>query len=88
MGAWGIVEDIQLLRKTIEHFKLQPKEYDNLDNYLLGLETIYQRKFENVFSLFEKLLSETMWNHGIDQSNNPSFYKAVERTIEEFGIKE
>jgi hypothetical protein len=62
MGAWGIVEDIQLLRQTIEHFKLQPKEYDNLDNYLLGLETIYQRKFENVFSLFEKLLWEA--KHG------------------------
>ena len=62
MGALGIVEDIQLLRQTIEQFKLQPKEYDALDNYLLGLETIYQRKFENVFSLFEKLLWET--KHG------------------------
>ena len=29
-----------------------------------------------------------MWHHGIDQSNNPSFYKAIEKTIEQFGIKE
>jgi hypothetical protein len=29
-----------------------------------------------------------MWHHGIDESNNPSFYKAIEKTIEEFGIKE
>ena len=28
-----------------------------------------------------------MWPHGIDESNNPSFYKAIEKTIEEFGIK-
>lgn len=28
-----------------------------------------------------------MWHHGIDESNNPSFYKAIEKTIEEFGIK-
>ncbi len=31
---------------------------------------------------------EQMWHHGIDESNNPSFYKAIEKTIEEFGIKE
>lgn len=58
MRAWCIVEDIQLLRQIIEHFKLQPKEYDSLDNYLLGLETIYHKKFENLFSLFEKLIWE------------------------------
>jgi len=28
-----------------------------------------------------------MWHHGIDESNNPSFYKAVERTKQHFGIK-
>lgn len=28
-----------------------------------------------------------MWIHGIDQSNNPSFYKAVEKTKRQFGIE-
>ena len=28
-----------------------------------------------------------MWNYGIDESNNPSFYKAVERTKQHFGVK-
>ena len=28
-----------------------------------------------------------MWHHGIDESNNPSFYKAVERTKQHFGVK-
>ena len=28
-----------------------------------------------------------LWNYGIDESNNPSFYKAVERTKEHFGVK-
>ena len=51
MRAWCIVEDIQLLRQI-------PKEYDALDNYLLGLETIYHKKFETLFSLFEKLIWE------------------------------
>ena len=29
-----------------------------------------------------------LWNYGIDESNNPSFYKAVERTKEHFGVEE
>ena len=30
---------------------------------------------------------QQMWHHGIDESNNPSFYKAVERTKQHFGVK-
>jgi len=30
---------------------------------------------------------QQMWNYGIDESNNPSFYKAVERTKQHFGVK-
>lgn len=28
-----------------------------------------------------------MWHHGIDESNNPSFYKAVEKTKQHFGVE-
>ena len=28
-----------------------------------------------------------MWHHGIDESNNPSFYKAVEKVKQHFGVK-
>lgn len=28
-----------------------------------------------------------MWNYGIDESNNPSFYKAVEKAKQHFGVK-
>lgn len=28
-----------------------------------------------------------MWHYGIDESNNPSFYKAVERTKQHFGVE-
>lgn len=29
-----------------------------------------------------------MWNYGIDESNNPSFYKAVEKTKQHFGVSD
>lgn len=28
-----------------------------------------------------------LWNYGIDESNNPSFYKAVDRVKESFGVE-
>ena len=30
---------------------------------------------------------QQMWNYGIDESNNPSFYKAVEKAKQHFGVK-
>ena len=30
---------------------------------------------------------QQMWNYGIDESNNPSFYKAVEKVKQHFGVK-
>jgi len=29
---------------------------------------------------------QQMWNYGIDESNNPSFYKAVEKAKQHFGV--
>jgi len=31
---------------------------DQLANYLLGLETIYQVKFEQLFNMFEQMVNE------------------------------
>jgi hypothetical protein len=28
-----------------------------------------------------------LWNYGIDESNNPSFYKAIDRTKQHFGVE-
>lgn len=32
-------------------------------------------------------MSQQMYWHKIDQSNNPNFYKAVEKTLKHFGIE-
>lgn len=57
--------------------------------------TPVQEIFEPELYEFSKLLvKETinemigqLWNYGIDESNNPSFYKAVERTKQHFGVE-
>lgn len=55
MRCWSVCDDIEDLRNIRDSRKLSE---DELDNYLLGLKTIYQVKFEHLFDLFEQLLRE------------------------------
>ena len=55
MRCWSVCDDIQDLRKFRNERKLTE---DELDNYLLGLVSLYQVKFENLFSLYEQMLRE------------------------------
>lgn len=55
MHCWSVCDDIEDLRHARDSRQLSE---DELDNYLLGLKTIYQVKFEKLFALFEQLLRE------------------------------
>lgn len=39
-----------------------------------------------VLSCIDEFIGQ-LWNYGIDESNNPSFYKAVDRVKESFGVE-
>ena len=32
-------------------------------------------------------LIQQMWNNGIDESNNPQFYKSIDATVAYFGVE-
>lgn len=51
MGAWKIIDDIKLLTEAISERPI-PMSEDELTNYLLGLECIYQLRFEKLFKTF------------------------------------
>lgn len=55
MTCWCIVDDIKALNKRMFD-GATPMTEDEIGNYLLGLETIYQVKFEQLFESFEKCL--------------------------------
>lgn len=62
MVCWNVVDDIKLL---YNHFGdnprfsgLDPKAEDEMMNLLLGLESIYQLKFEKLFGTFENVCRE------------------------------
>ena len=39
-----------------------------------------------VHECIDEFISQ-LWNYGIDESNNPSFYKAVDRVKQSFGVE-
>ncbi len=49
--CWKVVDDIKTLRENVDNL-----DADQLDSYLLGLQTIYEVKFSSLFSHFEKSL--------------------------------
>ena len=53
MSCWSIVDDIKAFSKLSE---LRDVSEDEQLNFLLGLETIYQVKFEILQDLFEKFI--------------------------------
>ena len=55
MRCWAVCDDIADLRDLRDSMVMTE---DQVDNYLLGMQTIYQAKFEKLFSLFEQLLRE------------------------------
>jgi hypothetical protein len=59
-------------------------EYDDLQN----LPETIQRFAELVVQETIKEMISQMWHHGIDESNNPAFYRAVDKVKEHFEVKQ
>lgn len=56
MDCWNVVTDIRTLNQQYQD--VGNLTQDQVANYLLGLETIYQVKFEQLFAQFESLVSQ------------------------------
>ena len=55
MECWNVVNDIRALNRQMQDYNdLTP---DDIANYLLGLETIYAVKFNQLQHVFETLVS-------------------------------
>jgi hypothetical protein len=55
MKCWNVTEDIDLL-----NFNVLEKDMskDEISNFLLGLKTIYNAKFEDLFDNFGELIKD------------------------------
>jgi len=56
MKCWNITEEVQLLNEQVLENDTLTK--DQISNYLLGLHTIYDMKFEKLFEQFSQMVQE------------------------------
>lgn len=55
MKCWNVTEDIDLLYRNVMEKDLST---DDIANALLGMKTLYEMKFDEMFSNFETLVHE------------------------------
>ena len=86
MNCWRIIDDLKSLR---EHFMEGERVTDDsISNVLIGLETLYNIKFEKLFRTFENMLksqAEEVFNFDEDdenQSDEPSTVPSEELILQ------
>lgn len=55
MKCWNVTEDIDLLNYNVLE---KDMSRDEISNFLLGLKTIYNAKFEDLFDTFSELIEK------------------------------
>lgn len=60
MACWNVTSDINTVSKYLMDAPLEPGREDKMANMLIGIEALYNAKFEELFSQFEALCSEQL----------------------------
>ena len=55
MKCWNVTEDIDLLYRSVMEKELTT---DEIANFLLGMKTMYDLKFDELFANFEQMVGE------------------------------
>lgn len=55
MSAWGIIEDLKTLSTGVMERDL---DQDKIANILIGLEQLYELKFEKLWDTFEAMIRD------------------------------
>ena len=62
MSAWNVIEDIKFISELIleddDFIDMPPKQKDKLTNILIGMEHLYNYRFNKLFDDYTKLLAE------------------------------
>ena len=62
LNTWNIIEEIKALNTYVLEGKLNggPMTTDEVSNYLMGIETIYSHKFEQLWHDFENVFMDVV----------------------------
>ena len=59
MECWNVTTDLKRVTEYLLDAPLEPNREDKIANMLVGMEALYEVKFDRCFRTFEKLLKET-----------------------------
>lgn len=54
MDCWHVVDDLKILSEKIESL-----DHEQMKNILIGMQSLYQLKFEKLFELYEEVIFPT-----------------------------
>jgi len=58
LNCWHVVDDVKLVSSYLMDAPLESNREDKMANMLIGIESTYQYRFEQLFSMYESLLEE------------------------------
>ena len=58
MECWNVTTDLKRVTEYLLDAPLEPGREDKIANMLMGMEALYEVKFDRCFRTFEKLLKE------------------------------
>ena len=58
MECWNVTSDVMTVAKYLMDAPLEPGREDKIANMLIGIEALYQAKFEELFRQFEAIIKE------------------------------
>ena len=59
MECWNVTSDIKTVAKYLMDAPLEPGREDKIANMLIGIEALYNAKFEELFRQFEQMVKTT-----------------------------
>ena len=67
MACWNVTSDIRTVTEYLLDAPLEADREDKIANMLMGIEALYQAKFDKLFLQFEDLVGE--YGHVLDRDS-------------------
>ena len=91
MSCWNVTSDIKTVTEYLLDAPLKDDREDKIANMLMGIEALYQAKFDKLFTQFEALVRQHAHyldrdSKAIDEFNEEQIRKFVENAQKELPL--
>ena len=69
MDCWSVCNDLEIVFKQVGDGDREPTE-DEMMNVLIGMQQLYQWKFEQLFNKYEQLLQDNRQELNLSKKGN------------------